>query len=73
MDLWKKKVGYSDFQIEGGGVPGFKAAVPKSYMNIASEKTVTKVFRCIANAKSGVSDKDIVDNYVLALEYGKSV
>lgn len=87
---------YYNFQIEeGSGVPESVAAVPKSYMNIASAKAMPKVFRCIANAKTGVmfnctagkdrtgvvsailllhagvSDKDVVDDYVLTKEYGR--
>lgn len=87
---------YYNFQIEeGSGVPEFAAVVPKNYMNIASAKIMSKVFKCIANAKTGVmfnctagkdrtgivsailllhagvSDKDIVDNYILTKEYGK--
>ncbi len=87
---------YYNLQIEeGSGVPESMAAVPGSYMKIASAKAMPEVFRCIANAKSGVmfnctagkdrtgvvsailllhagvSDKDIVDNYVLTKEYGR--
>lgn len=87
---------YYNFQIdEGSGVPESMAAVPKSYMDIASAKAMPEVFRCIANAGSGVmfnctagkdrtgvvsailllhtgiSDKDIIDNYVLTKEYGR--
>lgn len=87
---------YYNFQIdEGSGVPESVEAVPKSYMDIASAKALPEVFRCIANAKSGVmfnctagkdrtgvvsailllhagvSDKDIIENYVLTKEYGR--
>ena len=87
---------YYNFQIdEGSGVPESVAAVPKSYMDIASAKAMPEVFRCIANAQSGVmynctagkdrtgvvsailllhagvSDDDIIDNYVLTREYGR--
>ena len=87
---------YYNFQIdEGSGVPESMEAVPVSYMNIASAKSMPDVFRCIAKAKSGVmfnctagkdrtgvvaaillfhagvSDKDIIDNYVLTKEFGR--
>jgi protein tyrosine/serine phosphatase len=87
---------YHNFQInEGSGVPESVEAVPISYMNIAKAKAMPDVFKCIANAKTGVmfnctagkdrtgvvaailllhagvSDKDIIDNYVLTKEYGK--
>ena len=87
---------YYNFQIdEGSGVPASMEAVPKSYMDIASAKAMPEVFKCIANAGSGVmfnctagkdrtgvvsailllhagvSDKDIIDNYVLTKEYGR--
>lgn len=87
---------YYNFQIdEGSGVPENVEAVPHSYMNIAKAKAMPEVFKCIANAKSGVmvnctagkdrtgvvsailllhagvSDKDIIENYVLTKEYGK--
>lgn len=87
---------YYNFQIdEGSGVSESMAAVPKSYMDIASAKAMPEVFKCIANAQSGVmfnctagkdrtgvvsailllhagvSDKDIIDNYILTKEYGK--
>ncbi len=92
----KEGFAYYNLQIEeGSGVPESMAAVPGSYMKIASAKAMPEVFRCIANAKSGVmfnctagkdrtgvvsavlllhagvSDKDIVDNYVLTKEYGR--
>ena len=87
---------YYNFQInEGSGVPESVEAVPISYMNIAKAKAMPDVFKCIANAKTGVmfnctagkdrtgvvaailllhagvSDKDVIDNYVLTKEYGK--
>ncbi|MBQ8278433.1 MAG: tyrosine-protein phosphatase [Roseburia sp.] len=87
---------YYNFQIdEGSGVPEMVEAVPHSYIDIAKAKAMPEVFRCIANAKSGVmfnctagkdrtgvvsailllhagvSDKDIIENYVLTKEYGK--
>ncbi|MBE5940721.1 MAG: tyrosine-protein phosphatase [Lachnospiraceae bacterium] len=87
---------YYNFQIdEGSGVPESMKAVPKSYLSIASANAMPDVFRCIANAKSGVmfnctagkdrtgvvsailllhagvSDKDIIDDYVFTKEYGK--
>lgn len=87
---------YHNFQIdEGSGVPETVEAVPHSYMDITKAKAMPEVFRCIANAKSGVmfnctagkdrtgvvsailllhagvSDKDIIENYVLTKEYGK--
>lgn len=54
--IWEK-VGftYYNFQIkEGSGVPESMATVPGSYMKIVSAKAMPEVFRCIANAKSGV-------------------
>ncbi len=46
---------YYNFQIdEGSGVPESVAAVPKSYVDIASAKAMPEVFRCIANTASGV-------------------
>lgn len=65
-------------------------------MSIAKAKAMPEVFKCIANAKTGVmfnctagkdrtgvvaailllhvgvSDKDIIDNYVLTKEYGRA-
>lgn len=92
----KEGFAYYNFQIEeGSGVPESVSAVPESYMDIASAKAMPEVFRCIANAKTGVmfnctagkdrtgvvsailllhagvSDEDIIDNYVLTREYGK--
>lgn len=92
----KEDFAYFHFQIEqGSGVPESAKAVPKSYMGIASAKAMPDVFKCIANAASGVmfnctagkdrtgvvsaillchagvSDKDIIENYVLTKEYGK--
>ncbi len=93
--------GRSDFQyynfqiVEGSGVPESEEAVPVSYMRIAKAEAMPNVFKCIANAKTGVmfnctagkdrtgvvaailllhvgvSDKDIIDNYVQTKEYGK--
>lgn len=87
---------YHNLQIsEGSGVPESVEAVPASYMGIAKAKAMLEVFKCIANAKTGVmfnctagkdrtgvvaailllhagvSDKDIIDDYVLTKEYGK--
>ncbi len=87
---------YFNFQIEeGSGVPASMEAVPKSYMDIAVANALPSVFKCIANAESGVmfnctagkdrtgvvaailllhagvSDRDIIENYVLTKEYGK--
>lgn len=87
---------YHNLQInEGSDVPESVEAVPISYMSIAKAKAMPEVFKCIANAKTGVmfhctagkdrtgvvaailllhvgvSDKDIIDNYVLTKEYGK--
>lgn len=87
---------YYNFQIdEGSGVPESKEAVPVSYMNIAQAKAMPEIFKCMANAKSGVmyncsagkdrtgvvsailllhagvSDADIIENYVLTREYAK--
>ncbi len=89
-------ISYYNFQIdEGSGVPESTEAVPRSYMDIACAKAMPEVFRCIANAPSGVmynctagkdrtgvvsaillshagvSDRDIVENYVLTREYGR--
>lgn len=51
----KEDFEYYNFQIdEGSGVPESMAAVPKSYMDIASAKAMPDVFRCIANAGAGV-------------------
>ena len=87
---------YFNFPIdEGSGVPESMEAVPVSYMQIAAAHNLSNVFRCIANAESGVmfnctagkdrtgvvsailllhagvSDKDIIENYVLTKEYGR--
>lgn len=46
---------YYNFQIvEGSGVPESVEAVPVSYMGIAKAKAMPDVFKCIANAKTGV-------------------
>ncbi len=46
---------YYNFQIvEGSGVPESVEAVPVSYMGIAKAKAMPEVFKCIANAKTGV-------------------
>lgn len=46
---------YYNFQIdEGSGVPESVEAVPISYMNIVKAKAMPEVFKCIANAKTGV-------------------
>ena len=46
---------YYNFQItEGSGVPESVEAVPVSYMGIAKAKAMLEVFKCIANAKTGV-------------------
>ena len=46
---------YYNFQIsEGSGVPESVEAVPISYMSIAKAKAMSDVFKCIANAKTGV-------------------
>ena len=88
---------YHNFQInEGSGVPESVEAVPVGYMSIAKAEAMSKVFKCIANAKTGVmfnctagkdrtgvvaailllhagvSDEDIIDDYVLTKEYGKA-
>ena len=81
--------------IEGSGVPESVEQVPVSYLKIAQAEQMPKVFRTIANAKSGVmfnctagkdrtgvvsailllhagvSDADIIENYVLTREYGR--
>lgn len=89
-------IAYYNFQIdEGSGVPEFVEAVPRSYMDIACAKAMPEVFRCIANAPSGVmynctagkdrtgvvsaillchagvSDRDVIEDYVLTREYGR--
>lgn len=80
---------------EGSGVPESVEAVPESYLAIACAANMPKVFRTIADAKSGVmfnctagkdrtgvvsailllhagvSDVDIIENYVLTKEYGR--
>lgn len=80
---------------EGSGVPESVEAVPVSYMAIATAAKMPKVFRAIAEAKTGVmfnctagkdrtgvvsailllhagvSDADIIENYVLTKEYGR--
>ncbi len=46
---------YYNFQIiEGSGVPESVETVPISYMSIARAKEIPNVFKCIANAKTGV-------------------
>lgn len=46
---------YFNFRIsEGSGVPASMEAVPNSYIEIASAQAMPDVFRCIANAASGV-------------------
>lgn len=46
---------YYNFPIdEGSGVPESVSEVPRSYMAIASAKAISEVFRCIADAKTGV-------------------
>ncbi len=46
---------YYNFQIsEGSGVPESVEAVPISYISIAKAKAMPDVFKCIANAKTGV-------------------
>ncbi len=46
---------YYNLQItEGSGVPESVEAVPVSYMGIAKAKAMPEVFKCIANAKTGV-------------------
>lgn len=46
---------YYNFQItEGSGVPESVERVPESYMGIAKAKAMPEVFKCIANAKTGV-------------------
>lgn len=92
----KEDFTYFNFRInEGSGVPESEEAVPESYMDIASAQAMPDVFRCIAQAASGVmfnctagkdrtgvvsaillchagvSDKDIIENYVLTKEYGR--
>ena len=46
---------YYNFQIsEGSGAPESVETVPISYMSIARAKEIPNVFKCIANAKTGV-------------------
>ncbi len=46
---------YCNFRItEGSGIPESVEAVPISYMEIAKAKAMPEVFKCIANAKTGV-------------------
>ena len=76
-------------------MPESVEAVPVSYMAIAQAESMSKVFRTIAEAESGVmfnctagkdrtgvvsailllhagvSDEDIIENYVLTKEYGR--
>lgn len=80
---------------EGSGVPESVEAVPTSYLAIACAVNMSKVFKTVAEAESGVmfnctagkdrtgvvsailllhagvSDEDIIENYVLTREYGK--
>ncbi len=51
----KSVFAYYNFQIiEGSGVPESVEAVPISYMDIAKAKAMPEVFKCIANANTGV-------------------
>lgn len=46
---------YFNFPIdEGSGIPESVDEVPRSYMRIANAKEMVHIFRCIANAKTGV-------------------
>ncbi len=81
--------------IEGSGVPESVEQVPVSYLAIAQAENMPKVFKAIANVKTGVmfnctagkdrtgvvsailllhagvSDSEIIENYVLTREYGR--
>ena len=103
-DIARKPSGFADVSgftyvncpiVEGSGVPESVEAVPVSYLAIAQAENMPKVFRTIAEAKTGVmfnctagkdrtgvvsailllhagvSDADIIENYVLTREYGK--
>ena len=46
---------YFNFPIdEGSGIPGSPEEVPQSYLKIAGAAEMARVFRCMANAKTGV-------------------
>lgn len=46
---------YFNFQVdEGSGVPKSRELVPVSYLNIAQAEAMSNIFKCMANAKSGV-------------------
>ncbi|MBO5177380.1 MAG: tyrosine-protein phosphatase [Lachnospiraceae bacterium] len=103
-DLARKPSGFANKEgftyincpiIEGSGVPESVEQVPVSYLAIAQAENMPKVFKAIANAKTGVmfnctagkdrtgvvsailllhagvSDEDIIENYVLTREYGR--
>lgn len=71
---------YYNFPIdEGSGIPASVDEVPKSYMRIASAKSVSDVFLCVANADSGVminctagKDRTGVVSAILLLHAGVS-
>lgn len=103
-DLARKPSGFANAEgftyincpiVEGSGVPESVEMVPVSYLAIAQTENMPKVFRTIADAKTGVmfnctagkdrtgvvsailllhagvSDADIIENYVLTREYGR--
>ncbi len=103
-DLARKPSGFANAEgftyincpiIEGSGIPESVEQVPVSYLKIAQAEHMPKVFKAIANAKTGVmfnctagkdrtgvvsailllhagvSDADIIENYVLTREYGR--
>ena len=71
---------YYNFPIdEGSGIPASVDEVPESYMRIASAKSISDVFLCIANADSGVminctagKDRTGVVSAILLLHAGVS-
>lgn len=103
-DIAKKPSGFAEAEgftyincpiVEGSGIPESVEAVPLSYIAIAQAENMSKVFRTIAKAETGVmfnctagkdrtgvvsailllhagvSDADIIENYVLTREYGR--
>ena len=103
-DLARKPSGFANREgftyincpiIEGSGIPESVEKVPVSYLAITQAEHMPKVFKAIANAKTGVmfnctagkdrtgvvsailllhagvSDEDIIEDYVLTREYGR--
>ncbi len=51
----RKGFSYFNFPVnEGSGIPGSPEEVPQSYLKIAGAAEMARVFRCMANAKTGV-------------------